>query len=606
MTRSKKSTAPEKPAPATRAPAKGCAGRLLMPLALLFGGCVVLSIIFTAVQSTGERVGLLPTRTPAPTVTLTATPGVTPPATALPSTEIPPTAVPPTAASVPQAAAAPPTATALPAPTAPPAPLVQRSSAPALEPAPPAAFTVGGWNVGLDDADPQVIAQLLADFDGVDLWGLAEVNPAGQVPDLFAQAAESGEPGDFIPILGSSGDNIRLLALYDEGRFDLVGTEELHEVNTTGNARAPLVLHLKEQGSGQELLFMVNHLYRSRDEERLKQAQLLGKWAARQTLPVIAVGDYNFDWALSGGEADHDPAYDVMVAGGAWEWIRPQELVTTQCSGWPCTYNSVLDFVFAGGPARDWPARSVIAVVPGDFPDNTVRSDHRAVLAQFALGGETQLAGEIVTVPAAMPSGAAVAQAAPIAAATAAPVAPEPRGPFSNVDANLRAGPGTQYPILGGTVTGQTLAGDLTPVGIATDGQWLALANGSWILAELVTGAPAGLPVAVAAEEAAAAAPQGAAAASETSAAEAPAPPPTAAPAGTANGSQWPEYTCDDNPSPPPNPQCPIKGNISSEHIYHMPGQRDYCKTVIDESKGERWFCSPEEAEAAGWRAAKR
>jgi hypothetical protein len=473
-----------------------------------------------------------------------------------------------------------------------------------LESASPAAFTVGGWNVGLDDADPQVIAQLLADFDGVDLWGLAEVNPSGQVPDLFAQAAESGEPGDFTPILGSSGDNIRLLALYDEDRFDLVGTEELQEVNTTGNARAPLVLHLREQGSGQELLFMVNHLYRSRDEERLRQAQLLAGWAAGQTLPVIAVGDYNFDWALSGGEADHDPAYDAMVAGSAWEWIRPQELVTTQCSGWPCTYNSVLDFVFAGGPAREWPARSIIAVVPGDFPDDTQHSDHRAVLAQFAPGGEEELGGEILTVPSEMPQGAAVAQASPVAAATTTPVEPEPRGPFSNVDANLRAGPGMQYPLLGGTVTGQALAGDLTPVGIAPDGQWLALANGSWILAELVTGAPAGLPVAVAAGEAAAAA-QGGAAPPETGAVETPAPPPAAAPAGAASGSQWPEYTCTDNPSPP-NPQCPIKGNISSEHIYHVPGQRDYCKTVIDENKGERWFCSPQEAEAAGWRAARR
>lgn len=47
-----------------------------------------------------------------------------------------------------------------------------------------------------------------------------------------------------------------------------------------------------------------------------------------------------------------------------------------------------------------------------------------------------------------------------------------------------------------------------------------------------------------------------------------------------------------------------IKGNISSngEKIYHMPGDRYYDATIIDESKGERWFSSPEEAEAAGWR----
>ena len=52
---------------------------------------------------------------------------------------------------------------------------------------------------------------------------------------------------------------------------------------------------------------------------------------------------------------------------------------------------------------------------------------------------------------------------------------------------------------------------------------------------------------------------------------------------------------------------CVIKGNISnSAHIYHMPSGRWYDKTRIKTSKGERWFCSEEEAIAAGWRKAKQ
>ena len=143
---------------------------------------------------------------------------------------------------------------------------------------------------------------------------------------------------------------MRLLALYDADRFDLLGQEELNAINTTGNARAPLVLHLKEKSSGQEFLFMVNHLYRSRDEERIKQAQLLAEWAAAQTLPVIAVGDYNFDWAVQSGESNHDAAYDAMTQGDAWEWVRPQSLVTTQCSGWPCTYDYRVGLCFHRRP----------------------------------------------------------------------------------------------------------------------------------------------------------------------------------------------------------------------------------------------------------------
>jgi len=51
--------------------------------------------------------------------------------------------------------------------------------------------------------------------------------------------------------------------------------------------------------------------------------------------------------------------------------------------------------------------------------------------------------------------------------------------------------------------------------------------------------------------------------------------------------------------------RCAIKGNINrtGDHIYHVPGSRDYARTVITESDGERWFCSEAEAHAAGWRA---
>jgi len=53
--------------------------------------------------------------------------------------------------------------------------------------------------------------------------------------------------------------------------------------------------------------------------------------------------------------------------------------------------------------------------------------------------------------------------------------------------------------------------------------------------------------------------------------------------------------------------ECNIKGNVNTrgERIYHVPGQRYYNKTEISASHGERWFCSEEEARAAGWRRSK-
>lgn len=51
---------------------------------------------------------------------------------------------------------------------------------------------------------------------------------------------------------------------------------------------------------------------------------------------------------------------------------------------------------------------------------------------------------------------------------------------------------------------------------------------------------------------------------------------------------------------------CTIKGNISTtgEKIYHLPGCGSYAKTKIEESRGEKMFCTEAEAQAAGFRKA--
>ena len=58
----------------------------------------------------------------------------------------------------------------------------------------------------------------------------------------------------------------------------------------------------------------------------------------------------------------------------------------------------------------------------------------------------------------------------------------------------------------------------------------------------------------------------------------------------------------------PADASCQIKGNISrsGERIYHVPGGRYYGPTRINESKGERWFCSEDEARKAGWRQSRQ
>ncbi len=52
---------------------------------------------------------------------------------------------------------------------------------------------------------------------------------------------------------------------------------------------------------------------------------------------------------------------------------------------------------------------------------------------------------------------------------------------------------------------------------------------------------------------------------------------------------------------------CQIKGNITAdgERIYHLPGGEFYRSTVISKAQGERWFCTVDEARAAGWRPSR-
>jgi len=83
-----------------------------------------------------------------------------------------------------------------------------------------------------------------------------------------------------------------------------------------------------------------------------------------------------------------------------------------------------------------------------------------------------------------------VSAAEPVYPGYAAPIdrqqAPESATVVVKVNANLRQGPGTTYPIVGGASAGQTL----TVVGQNEAGDWYQLAGGAWIFAELVESAP--------------------------------------------------------------------------------------------------------------------
>lgn len=249
--------------------------------------------------------------------------------------------------------------------------------------------TVIGWNAESGDANPDTVAHGIAGIDGCDIWGMVEVQDSTWAVQ-FERAAEEGENADFGYIFGTTGNNSNdfMQIIYDASRFELVENFELHRINVTGRVRAPLVAHFRIRASGDEFLFMVNHLYRSRGFRRHEQARLLNRWASGQTLPIIAVGDYNFDWDIHVGDQIHDAGYDAMVAEGHFNWIRPDDLKKTQSHP---DYHTVLDFIFLGGKSWRWRAESQI--LPRDandtdddhMRDNKQTPDHRPVMATITI-----------------------------------------------------------------------------------------------------------------------------------------------------------------------------------------------------------------------------
>lgn len=254
-------------------------------------------------------------------------------------------------------------------------------------------LTVITWNVESGEADPAVIATQMTAFPDVDLWGLTEVENADDAA-VFEAGAEAARDADFEGILSESGNEDRLLLLYNAERFTLLDSEELNDLNPDGRVRSPLVVLLLDETTGTELGVIVAHLKSRNDPEsrqlRSDQAAGLNAWAAIAAelgLPVIAMGDFNFYYEVDG--TGYDAALDDMTADDVFVWVQPADIINTQCTaeGNGCRFNSVVDFIFVGGPARDWGAASEVVVTPGDFPDDETTSDHRPVVAVFEIGG---------------------------------------------------------------------------------------------------------------------------------------------------------------------------------------------------------------------------
>jgi len=244
-------------------------------------------------------------------------------------------------------------------------------------PPPPGALRLVFQNLESGGASIHHLTRFVAAEQGCHLWGFAEVLD-GTWAEMLEKAAEEGEEANFSALLGKTGHEDRLLILYSEKRLELLKLRELHHINPGRRVRSPLLALFRDRTNGTVFYFMVNHLYRKDAQARAEQARQLNEWAARAEYPMVAVGDYNFDWEVLEGESNHDPAFDHMVRQQIFRWIRPNPLRPSHTHR---RYATILDFLFLSQAGHDWQACCEIVEGVAASPKDKQASDHAPLRA---------------------------------------------------------------------------------------------------------------------------------------------------------------------------------------------------------------------------------
>jgi endonuclease/exonuclease/phosphatase family metal-dependent hydrolase len=277
-------------------------------------------------------------------------------------------------------------------------------------------FKILAWNVESNRpgasqvSDPVVISEQLVGLlenptSRAQIVALSEVEPK-TVP-VYKQAVAEGLNTEVDFVTSASGgfrDADTLMLVVDTKRFAIQDVFELHRyagISANFNvldtkaadygavrARSPLVAQLRDKTNGTSFWLIVNHLARGEEDLRTEQAKALRKWAEDHSgEPVITAGDFNFDYVFETGKGN--AAYDAMVEGGVWHWLKPDPAVDSNWAedrdkpGEDRYPGSILDFVFVANDAKNWKGESDVIVREGDFPDTDKTSDHRPIIATF-------------------------------------------------------------------------------------------------------------------------------------------------------------------------------------------------------------------------------
>jgi len=267
-------------------------------------------------------------------------------------------------------------------------------------------ISVLAWNIESGGNDSDTIAEELKDLienhGPFDLIGLTEVSISNK--DTYATAVRDASGFSVTDLVSNSGGGDRMMILYNEDRFERIQLLELDQhdgialnfLNRDGENRfrSPFAVELQEENGTRAFFFMVNHLARNNGGDRngpfrVQQAEGLREWARDQSLPIIMVGDQNFDYDISDDEGN--ASFVEFFRDDVWKWIKPDPLADTNFAAdrnnptrdrYP---DSILDFIATANSPENWTTTlSEVIVRSDDFPDDGKTSDHRPLRAAFS------------------------------------------------------------------------------------------------------------------------------------------------------------------------------------------------------------------------------
>ena len=248
------------------------------------------------------------------------------------------------------------------------------------EPESPNRIRILAWNIESGGADINVIGAQLDRMPRYAVYGFTEVDRS-EWPVIKETLGEN-----YAYWYSNSGFRDRTAFAFDKMHFELIKKYEMEEFEGTvlnpGKYRSPHVHELRDKVTGREITFVLNHFARGDAAIRYEQAKGLRRWAASKDSPIIAIGDYNFDYVFDSKKGNS--AFEEFMKESTFEWIKPVPLIDSNWfdgdkDGQDDYPGSILDFCFVAGDAKSWNARSRVIVRDHDFPDDETTSDHRPI-----------------------------------------------------------------------------------------------------------------------------------------------------------------------------------------------------------------------------------